>query len=133
MRSPPARSTRRVACGGVRVAVAGEGELVTALAPLAEQLAMLDLIAAAAAERGSHQEAITALDAAELVRMLAIHDHGLAVDVVLETFFPDAPASSARHRLRQILTRLRSAAGEIVVRDEDHLRLIPAWVDLREF
>jgi len=65
--------------------------------------------------------------------MLAVHDHGLAVDVVLEAFFPDAPASSARHRLRQVLTRLRSAAGEIVVRDEDHLRLIPAWVDLREF
>ena len=65
--------------------------------------------------------------------MLAVHDHGLPVDVVLEAFFPDAPASSARHRLRQVLTRLRGTAGEIVVRDEDHLRLIPAWVDLREF
>jgi DNA-binding SARP family transcriptional activator len=69
----------------------------------------------------------------ELVRMLAIHEHGLPVDVVLDTLFRDAPADSARQRLRQVLTRLRAAVGEIVVREEDRVRLVPAWVDVREF
>lgn len=39
----------------------------------------------------------------------------------------------ARQRLRQVLTRLRTAAGDVVVRDGDTLRLVPAWVDTREF
>ena len=69
----------------------------------------------------------------ELVRILAVHEHGLPVDAVLELLFPDAPADAARQRLRQVLTRLRAAAGEIVVREEDRLRLVPAWVDVREF
>ncbi len=69
----------------------------------------------------------------ELVRMLAVHEHGLAVEVVLEAFFPEVPPATGRHRLRQVLTRLRAASGELVVRDGDNLRLVPAWVDLREF
>jgi DNA-binding SARP family transcriptional activator len=65
--------------------------------------------------------------------MLAVHEHGLAVELVLEAFFPEVPPATGRHRLRQVLTRLRSASGELVVRDGDNLRLVPAWVDLREF
>jgi DNA-binding SARP family transcriptional activator len=52
---------------------------------------------------------------------------------VLEAFFPEAAPASGRHRLRQVLTRLRATAGELVVRDGENLRLVPAWVDLREF
>jgi DNA-binding SARP family transcriptional activator len=52
---------------------------------------------------------------------------------VLEVFFPDAPPSAGRQRLRQVLTRLRAGAGELVIRDGDTLRLIDAWVDVREF
>jgi DNA-binding SARP family transcriptional activator len=69
----------------------------------------------------------------ELVRMLALHEHGLPVDVVLEQFFPEASVSTARHRLRQVLLRLRGAADDLVLREEDHLRLAPAWIDVREF
>jgi DNA-binding SARP family transcriptional activator len=70
----------------------------------------------------------------ELVRMLALHTLGLPSDVVLEHFFPDAPADSARQRLRQVLTRLRSSTGEeLVIRAGEHLLLAPAWVDVREF
>ncbi len=137
-----------VICGGIEVAIAGEPELVYALAPIAEaagsRLArslllgdrslLIRLFGAPTITRaGGEPVPLPAGRPGELVRMLAVQDHGLAVDVVLEAFFPDAPASSARHRLRQVLTRLRSAVGEIVVRDEDHLRLLPAWVDLREF
>jgi DNA-binding SARP family transcriptional activator len=70
----------------------------------------------------------------ELVRMLAVQPNGLPTDVVLEAFFPDAPLDSARQRLRQVLTRLRSTVGdELVIRVGEHLRLAPSWVDVREF
>jgi len=70
----------------------------------------------------------------ELVRMLALHPLGLPTDMVLEQFFPDATADSARQRLRQVLTRLRSSTGEeLVVRSGEQLLLAPAWVDVREF
>ncbi len=70
----------------------------------------------------------------ELVRMLALHPLGLPTDVVLEQFFPDAPADAARQRLRQVLTRLRSSTGEeLALRAGDQLLLAPAWVDVREF
>jgi DNA-binding SARP family transcriptional activator len=68
-----------------------------------------------------------------LVRLLALHEHGLPLDAVLEAFFSDATPARARQRLRQILTRLRTAVGDIVVRDGETLRLVSAWVDAREF
>jgi DNA-binding SARP family transcriptional activator len=69
----------------------------------------------------------------ELVRLLALHEHGLPVDFVLEQFFPEATPTVGRQRLRQVLMRLRTAAGDVVVRDGDILQLVPAWVDEREF
>jgi DNA-binding SARP family transcriptional activator len=65
--------------------------------------------------------------------MLALHEHGLPVDVVLERFFPETPIATGRHRLRQVLLRLRAVAADLVTREEDQLRLADAWVDLREF
>ena len=137
-----------VACGGVRVAQAGEPEIVAALAPLAEsagsQVARALLLdgrelivrlfgspRAFAADRSAIP--LPPGMPGEVVRLLALHEHGLAVDIVLETFFPDATPAAARQRLRQVLTRLRKAAGDVVVRDGDVLRLVPAWVDAREF
>lgn len=70
---------------------------------------------------------------AELVRMLAVEPGGRSVEQVAETFFPDAPVSTGRHRLRQVLARLRTADDGLVVRDGDRLALAPAWVDVREF
>jgi DNA-binding SARP family transcriptional activator len=32
---------------------------------------------------------------------------------VLEAFFPEAAPASGRHRLRQVLTRLRATAGAV--------------------
>jgi tetratricopeptide (TPR) repeat protein/DNA-binding SARP family transcriptional activator len=70
----------------------------------------------------------------ELVRMLALYPLGLPTDVVLEHFFPDAPADAARQRLRQVLSRLRSSTSEeLVLRSGEQLLLAPAWVDVREF
>jgi DNA-binding SARP family transcriptional activator/tetratricopeptide (TPR) repeat protein len=137
-----------IACGGMRIARAGEAELTAALAPLAEQAGsapaqellldgrglMVRLFGTArvVGADGSELE-LPAGKPGELVRMLALHEHGLQVEVVLEAFFPDTAPSVGRQRLRQVLTRLRAAVGPIVVRDEDHLRLIRAWVDVREY
>jgi DNA-binding SARP family transcriptional activator len=137
-----------VACGGMRIARAGEADLTAALAPLAERAGSVPARELLLADRelivrlfgtpsvvradGVPVELPAGMPG-ELVRMLALHEHGLSVDIVLEAFFPGAPASTSRQRLRQVLTRLRSAAGPVVLRDEDHLRLTPAWVDAREF
>jgi DNA-binding SARP family transcriptional activator len=134
--------------GGVRVAQAGESELTAALTPLAEGAGsalarslmlqdrelLIRLFGTPSVTRADGTPVpLPAGKPGELVRMLALHEHGMPVDAVLETFFPEAPPTAARQRLRQILTRLRAAAGEVVVRDGDALRLAPAWVDVRAF
>ncbi|HEX4519236.1 MAG TPA: hypothetical protein VH063_06605 [Gaiellaceae bacterium] len=137
-----------IASGGMRIAHAGEAELTAALAPLAERTGSVPARELLLSGRDLRVRLFgtpsvvgpdgTAIELpagmpGELVRMLALHEHGLSVDVVLEAFFPGAPASSGRQRLRQVLTRLRGVAGPVVNRDGDHLRLLPAWVDVREF
>jgi tetratricopeptide (TPR) repeat protein len=137
-----------LACGGIGVAKGGEPVIAAALAPLAETagsaaarellLADRELIV-----RLFGTPAVTTADGSpirlppgmpgELVRLLALHEHGLPVDFVLEQFFPEATPTVGRQRLRQILMRLRTAAGDVVERDGDILRLVPAWVDEREF
>jgi DNA-binding SARP family transcriptional activator len=135
-------------CGTTRIAVAGEPEIVAALAPFAERagsalarellLEHADVIVRVFGRptvthpNGKPLELPPGMPG-ELIRMLALHEHGLPVDVVLETLFRDAPVDAARQRLRQVLSRARSAVGEIIVRDDDRLRLVPAWVDVREF
>ncbi len=137
-----------IACGGMRIAQAGEAELTAGLAPLAERsgsaparellLAGRSLIVRlfgtpSVVDANGATVELPAGMPGELVRMLALHEHGLSVEVVLEAFFPEAPPASGRQRLRQVLTRLRAVAGPVVTRDGDHLRLAPAWVDVREF
>ena len=137
-----------VACGGIRIAQAGEAQLTAALVPLAERagseparevlLSGRELIVrlfgtpSIVRADGTVMELPAGMPG-ELVRMLALHEHGLPSEVVLEAFFPDAPPATGRQRLRQVLTRLRAVAGPVVLRQEDHLRLVPAWVDVREF
>lgn len=135
-------------CGTVRIAVAGEPEIVTALAPFAERagsaaarelvLGDRELIVrlfgrATVTHRDGNPLGLPPGMPGELIRMLALHEQGLPVEFVLETLFRDAPPDAARQRLRQVLSRARAAVGEIIVRDEDRLRLVPAWVDVREF
>ena len=133
--------------GGIEVAACGEPELVRALAPLAEAAGSVHartLLAPGATlvvrlfgtTRVSHADGEVALppgQAAELVRMLAVSPHGMSVDAVLEWFFEDLDPATGRHRLRQVLSRLRSVAGDVVVRDGESLRLAPAWVDVHAF
>jgi DNA-binding SARP family transcriptional activator/tetratricopeptide (TPR) repeat protein len=137
-----------VACGTIRVAQAGEPDITAALAPLAERAGSpvareLLLAGRGLVVRLFGTPTLVAADGSkialppgmpgELVRLLALHEHGRPLDVVLETFFPEVTPEAARQRLRQVLTRLRAAAGDIVVRDGETLQLVPAWVDVREF
>jgi tetratricopeptide (TPR) repeat protein len=137
-----------LACGGIGVARAGEPVIAAALAPLAERagsavarellLADRELIV-----RVFGTPTIITADGSpiplpggmpgELVRLLALYEHGQPIDFVLEQFFPETTPTVGRQRLRQILMRLRTAAGEIVVRHGETLQLVPAWVDVREF
>jgi tetratricopeptide (TPR) repeat protein len=136
------------ACGGIRVALAGEPDITRLLAPLADEAGSphargllsggTEVIVRLFGTPQVSDASGTSLELpagkpSELVRMLAVSPHGLALEVVLEAFFPDAAPSASRHRLRQVLTRLRAAAGDIVIRDGEILRLAPAWVDVREF
>lgn len=133
---------------GVRVAAAGEPDIVRALAPIAAQAGsvparelllagrpvLIRLFGTPAVSRADGTTVtLPAGKPGELVRMLALHEHGLPVDVVLERFFPDTPVATGRHRLRQVLLRLRAEATDLVIREEDQIRLADAWVDVREF
>lgn len=135
--------------GGIEVATRGEPDLVAALLPLAEavgsEIARTELLrgdreyvirlfgTVTVTRRDGRRVVLPTGQPSELVRMLAVNPHGLPVEVVLETFFPDVDLSRSRQRLRQILTRLRAGAGDLVRRAEDHLSLAPAWVDIRAF
>jgi DNA-binding SARP family transcriptional activator len=137
-----------VACDSVKVALTLEPELTVALAPLAERfgsavaralvldgrelVVRLFGLPSVTNAQGDTIELPPGMPG-ELVRMLALHPNGLPSEVVLEAFFPDVSIDAARQRLRQVLTRLRSSAGDIVTRSGEHLRLAPAWVDLHEF
>jgi DNA-binding SARP family transcriptional activator/thioredoxin-like negative regulator of GroEL len=137
-----------LSCGSINIAKAGEPHITAALAPLAQaadsvpareilldgRLLIVRLFGMPSftAADGSGIELPQGLPG-QLVRWLALHEHGLPVDVVLEELFPETSASVARQRLRQVLNRLRTSAGDLVVRDGETLRLIPAWVDVREF
>jgi len=135
-------------CGTVEIAVAGEPQVVAALSAAAERAGsalarelllagrplLVHLFGSPRVETADGLEVqLPPGKPGELVRLLALHEHGLPVEVVLEEFFPDISPSVARARLRQVLTRLRAAAGDVLVRDGETLRLLPAWVDVREF
>lgn len=136
------------ASGGAGIALTGEPDIATALLPLAEaagsdharRLMLGDrrfVVRLFGRTRIARADGTTvdmpAGRPAELVRLLAVNPHGVSVEQVAEWFFPDVPLTAARHRLRQVLTRLRANAGDLVTRDEDRLLLHPAWVDVREY
>ncbi|HZZ96504.1 MAG TPA: BTAD domain-containing putative transcriptional regulator [Jatrophihabitantaceae bacterium] len=136
-----------VAAGGVLVASSTEPETTAALLPLAEGVGSaparlllcgaegftVRLFGSSRVARGAKELRLPPGQAAELFRAVAVAPHGRSVGEVLELFFPEVEPSAGRHRLRQLLTRLRSATGDTLVRDGEQLLLAPAWVDLHAF
>jgi DNA-binding SARP family transcriptional activator len=135
------------AVGGVQVATSCEADLTAALLPLAEAAGspharlllagesglVVRLFGSTRVSRGPAELRLPPGQAAELCRVLAVAPYGRSVDEVLELFFPGIDPSTGRHRLRQLLTRLRSSGSDIVIREGELLRLAPAWVDLHAF
>lgn len=70
----------------------------------------------------------------QLLKFVALSGGGAHCEEAIETIWPQAPRAAGRHRLRTVLNRLRSSAGEVVVRSGEMLRLEGAVrVDLDDF
>lgn len=72
---------------------------------------------------------------ARLVKLLAVSPAaGLAIDEAVELLWPELDPAKGRARLRNVLSRLRTTSGDVVVRSGDGLRLADGvGVDLRRF
>ncbi len=70
----------------------------------------------------------------QLLKLLVATGGQLPADAVIDALWPEADPDAGRNRLRTTLSRLRSEAGDVIVRDGDNLSL-PAdlRIDLREF
>ncbi len=70
----------------------------------------------------------------QLLKLVAVSGGRVHAEQAIEALWPDANRSSGRARLRTVLNRLRTWAGETVSRDGDALVLDPAvTVDIDEF
>jgi len=133
--------------GDPRIALIGESELMSVLLPLAASAGspiaelllappggfIVRLLGHASVRRDGADVAMPAGVAGAVVRLIALHPGGLDVEVVVDTFWPDLPAADGRRRLRSALGRLRSRAGELIVRDQSRLSLADSWVDAWAF
>ncbi len=69
-----------------------------------------------------------------LVKQLALAGRPLTLDQVLEALWPYVDPNTARRRLRNLLNRLREDCGELVVRTDSGLALLPgATTDVHDF
>lgn len=64
----------------------------------------------------------------QLVRTLAVSGGELHLDVLAEHLWPDTDPSTSRTRFRNVLSRLRTAAGDLVERRGERIRLAPDTV-----
>lgn len=68
------------------------------------------------------------------LRYLAVHERPVLREELVEALWPDADPAAGRHRLRKLLSRLRSRHGELVVSTGSQLCIAPGVeVDLRRF
>jgi DNA-binding SARP family transcriptional activator len=71
---------------------------------------------------------------AKAVRAVAASGGWIHAEVLQEILWPESDVATARNRMRNVLSRLRSAAGELLVRDGDGIALADGTVcDLVEF
>ena len=68
------------------------------------------------------------------LRYLAVHERPVLREELVEALWPDVDPAAGRHRLRKLLSRLRSRHGDVVVSTGSQLGLAPdVEVDLRRF
>ena len=84
--------------------------------------------------RGGRPVAMTPGQGTQLLKMVAVCGGRVPADVAIEALWPDTDREAGRNRLRTVLNRQRTEAGEVVIRDGDSLRLAPeVRVDLALF
>lgn len=73
--------------------------------------------------------------AGELIAMLALRKgRSMPLEDAIERLWPDAAPGIGRQRLRNVLTRVRSAVGELVRRDRNDVVLAPeVTIDVEQF
>ena len=59
------------------------------------------------------------------VQAVAVAGGRVRTEQLIELLWPDAPADRLRNRLRNLLSRLNAAAGNVLVRDRDEIVLAP--------
>lgn len=71
---------------------------------------------------------------AKLLKFVAVNAGRVQAEQAIEALWPEAARSAGRNRLRVTVSRLRAAAGDILVRDGEMLKLAaPVRVDLEDF
>jgi DNA-binding SARP family transcriptional activator/ATP/maltotriose-dependent transcriptional regulator MalT len=71
---------------------------------------------------------------ATLVKLLAVAGAAVPVDEALEVLWPEIDPETGRARMRNVLSRIRAASGELVRREGDALALAPdVVVDAADF
>jgi DNA-binding SARP family transcriptional activator/ATP/maltotriose-dependent transcriptional regulator MalT len=72
---------------------------------------------------GGHEVAVSPGQGRRLLQMLAVSGGRFVTDQAMEALWPDADPDAARNRLRTVLNRLRTEAGDVVVRSGETLEL----------
>jgi ATP/maltotriose-dependent transcriptional regulator MalT/DNA-binding SARP family transcriptional activator len=112
-----------VLAAGLLEAAAGAGSAAAAsLTPASVPLAV-SVLGGLAVTRGSAALDLPPGRPALLVALLGARGGRVTADEAIEALWPGVDPASGRKRLRNVLNRLRSAAGEVVVRDGDVLAL----------
>lgn len=60
---------------------------------------------------------------AQAVKVLAVHAREMHIEELVDALWPDIDVELGRTRLRNVLSRIRDVAGDIVERDGPHLRM----------
>ena len=94
----------------------------------------LSVLGRFALTRGGRPVPVTAGQAAQLLKMVAVCGGRVPADVAIEALWPEADREAGRNRLRTVLGRQRAEVGEVILRAGDSLLLAPeVRVDLALF
>lgn len=101
--------------------------------PMPERAAHVTLLGGFRVVRGADDVTPAPGNPATLVKLLAVRGT-LAAEQVIDELWPDADLATGRSRLRNLLNRVRTQSGDLVVRDAEALSIAPhAEIDLVRF
>ncbi len=116
----------RVAAERVLGLVAASGH------PLAASLAsmtfpvVVSLLGGFSMSRGGQPVEVPPGQGRQLIKLVAVGGGRLTADAAMEELWPQTDPEISANRLRTVLSRLKDAAGEVVIREDRDLRLGPA-------